>query len=76
MKTAVAREKQNGQRFVPAPVWKHRRKPPYFQSRRRTSTVSPSILTSWAVVGSVAGMVSASPVRMSKRAPCRGQMMW
>ena len=45
----------------------------YSVAASRTNTSLPSTLTSWTAVGSVAGMVSALPVRMSNRAPCRGQ---
>ena len=39
----------------------------------RTYTSSPSTLTSWTRVGTIAGMVSGWPVRMSNWAPWRGQ---
>ena len=42
-------------------------------SHSRTKISSPSTFTSWAAVSTVAGIVSALPVRMSNFAPCRGQ---
>ena len=48
-----------------------------FQStpRTRTHTSSPSTFTSCDGVARTAGIVIAWPVRMSNRAPCRGQMI-